>query len=191
MRRWLATGLCLSALALLGHAGWIHGKGYLGQWLMARAWIEAEHNDGDVPEPWPGARTRPVARLVVPELKIDRLVLEGLDLPNLAWGPGSIEGAAGHRIIAGHRDTHFRFLGDLEPGDPLELRFPGRTVSHWTVDARRVVDSRHRLLDLDAPGPLLTLVTCYPLDAGMSETPHRLVINARPSRAGEELAWVR
>ena len=189
MRRQLAAGFGLVALALAGHAGWIHGKGQLGQWLMNQAWIEAERNGEDVKTPWPGARTRPAARLVVPELEIDRLVLEGVDLPNLAWGPGLAEGSGGHRIIAGHRDTHFRFLGQLDRGDALELRFPDRSASRWTVESRSVVDSRERVLDLDAPGPLLTLVTCYPLDTSLRDTPHRLVVSALPADTEGGPAW--
>lgn len=187
MRRILIGGLAVLSLALLAHAGWIHAKGHLGQWLMARAWAESEPGI-DVPEPWPGARTRPIARLVMPELQIDRLVLEGIDLPNLAWGPGLAKGYAGHRIIAGHRDTHFRFLGDLDPGDPLELRFRGKPTERWTVASMEVVDSRTRTLDLDAPGPLLTLITCYPLQTDLSATPHRLVVSAVPADAGQALA---
>ena len=179
-RRFLIGSTVLLGAVLLGHGAWIHAKGRLGQHLMTRAW-EASVEQGRAPAaPWPGARTRPVARLVVPALDIDRLVLEGIDLPGLAWGPGLVRGAHGHRLIAGHRDTHFRFLGDLQPGHRLSLEPTLGPRSDWQVIDRTVVDSRTARIDLDAPGPLLTLATCYPVDGRHADTPLRLIVRARP-----------
>jgi sortase A len=184
VRHRLRGGLIALALAaaavLLGQGAWIHGKGWLGQHLMTHAWTTAREQHREPEPPWPGARTRPVARLFVPELKVDRLVLEGIDLPNLAWGPGMAEGPRGHRIIAGHRDTHFRFLGDLAPGQELRLVAGSGQITDWQIIERRVIDSRTTQLDFDATGPLLTLLTCYPLDGVDAGTPYRLVLAARP-----------
>jgi sortase A len=175
----VGTALLVGAL-LLGHGAWIQAKGRLGQFLMARAW-DASIERGQTPDaPWPGARTRPVARLVVPALDVDRLVLDGVDLPALAWGPGLVHGAAGHRLIAGHRDTHFRFLGDLAPGHRLSLEPALGPSMDWEVIDRSVVDGRITRIDLDAPGPLLTLATCYPVDGHHTNTPYRLIVRARP-----------
>lgn len=194
LRGGLVLFAVLSAVVLLGQGGWIHAKGWLGQQLMARAWSSSIEHARDPRSPWPGARTRPVARLVVPELAIDRLVLDGIEVPGLAWGPGLVRGANGHRVIAGHRDTHFRFLGDLEPGQKLTLQPAGGPSIIWEIDDRRIVDSRIAAIDLDAPGPLLTLLTCYPLDGIEPGTPFRLVLRARPvdeplRSSDEALAW--
>ena len=180
--RVLIFGLALAALAQLAEFGVIQAKGIAGQQLMARAWAEAGENGAD--DPWPGARTRPVARLFVPELKLDRLVVEGVATPNLAWGPGIETGPNGHVLIAAHRDTHFGFLGDLEQGHRIELERPAGIVRSWRVQERRIVDSRTTRLDLNATGPLLTLVTCWPIDAIESGGPLRLIVSAVPA-AGE------
>jgi sortase A len=84
-------------------------------------------------------------------------------------------------LIAAHRDTHFRFLGDLQPGHRIELEQPAGIIRNWRVNDRRVVDSRETQIDLGAPGPLLTLVTCYPLDAPDAGGPLRLVVSAIPA----------
>lgn len=178
IRRSLIIILLGVAAWQLGGAVWHQGKGWLGQVLMQRAWASA--NDGVAASPWPGARTRPVARLFVPELKLDRLVMQGTTTPNLAWGPGLETGTAGHILIAAHRDTHFRFLGELQPGHRLELERTGLATRTWQVTQRRVVDSRTTGIDLDAQGPLLSLVTCYPIDAAAAGGPLRLVVSARP-----------
>ncbi|MFU8878136.1 MAG: sortase domain-bontaining protein [Wenzhouxiangellaceae bacterium] len=160
-------------------AGWVQARGLTGQWLMEKSWQQQEH--GNPPgAPWPGARTRPVARLHVPDLAIDRLVVEGIETPNLAWGPGIATGESGHTVIAAHRDTHFRFLGRLEPEHRIELEYPAGQVGHWRVTSRHVVDSRTTAIDLDAPGPALTLITCWPLDAIETGGPLRLVVSAEP-----------
>lgn len=184
-----ASFLALIALLLvwavtdLATAGWIQAKGWLGQALMERQW-SAEARGGDA-LPWPGARTRPVARLRVPELQIDRLVIEGTATPGLAWGPGLALGRHGHQVIAAHRDTHFAFLGRVRPGHTIELEDASGQISQWTVDELRVVDSRATRIDLDAPGPRLTLVTCWPLNAVETGGPLRLLVRARPTGAPE------
>lgn len=178
--RILIVGLALLALTQLAQFGWIQGKGALGQWLMESAWADAVAGDGPAQRPWPGARTRPVARLHVPELALDRLVVEGLETANLAWGPGIERGRNGHTVIAAHRDTHFRFLGRLEAGHRIELEQPAGVIENWRVEDSRIVDSRTTGLDLHAPGPLLTLVTCWPIDALKTGGPLRLVVSAVP-----------
>jgi sortase A len=168
---WAATDLAT--------AGWIQAKGWLGQALMERHWSAGA--DQREALPWPGARTRPVARLRLPELQIDRLVVEGTATPGLAWGPGLAQGRRGHRVIAAHRDTHFAFLGRVRPGQSVELEEASGQISRWTVDELRVVDSRTTTLDLDAAGPRLTLVTCWPLNAVETGGPLRLLVRARPT----------
>ena len=177
--RWfVALIVLLSAWALtdLGSAAWIQGKGQLGQWLMERHWRNGE----GASLPWPGARTRPAARLYMPELAIDRLVVNGLATPNLAWGPGLHAGPAGHVVIAAHRDTHFAFLSRVEPGQRIELEYPAGQVRTWRIDDLRVVDSRDTDIDLNAPGPQLTLVTCWPFNTLETGGPLRLVVRAQP-----------
>jgi sortase A len=180
--RLVVLALIVIGAAEIARSGWIHAKGQAGQWLMARAWADAEA--GETPRrPWPGARTRPAARLFVPELQLDRLVVEGMDTPNLAWGPGIATGPNGHTVIAAHRDTHFAFLGRLESGHRLELERPGGATGRWRVAGRRIVDAHSTQLNMDAPGPLLTLVTCWPLDATDAGGPLRLVVHAVPDAA--------
>ncbi len=168
--------LLVWALTDLATAAWIQSKGWLGQQLMQRQW-----QAGDPQAlPWPGARTRPVARLRVPELRIDRLVVDGMATANLAWGPGLQQGPRGHQVIAAHRDTHFAFLGRVQAGQILELEDASGHSSHWAVQDLTVVDSRTTTIDLDAPGPLLTLVTCWPFNAVETGGPLRLLVRARP-----------
>ena len=177
MIRSLLIAACVAAaLWHFGQAGSVQAKAWLGQVLLERAWAgtEPEH---PARKPWPGAVSHPVARLHVPELGIDRLVLHGADTPVLAWGPGMETGPGGHRLIAAHRDTHFRFLEHIETGHRLHLEQPDGHVEHWEVVDRAVVDARTTVLDMGLDADLLTLVTCYPFDAPTAGGPLRLVVS--------------
>ena len=119
----LAVAAALAGLGLLADAGWIHAKAALAQHLLAGAW--ARTRDGEArARPWPWADTWPLARLSVARLGVRRLVLAGASGRTLAFGPGhhagtALPGAPGNAVISGHRDTHFRFLGELRPGDGI------------------------------------------------------------------------
>lgn len=179
MRRAMVLLLLLFAGWQLGSAGWVHAKAALGQWLLERAWERTLAGE-DAAEPWPGAVSQPVARLRVPRLDVERLVLAGLDTPVMAWGPGMAVGSGGHRVLAAHRDTHFAFLERVEVGDRFELVDRHGQYSRWFVRSIDVVDSRRTGLDLEWPRKAMTLVTCYPFDAVSAGGPLRLVVRLAP-----------
>jgi sortase A len=185
IRSLLVVSLLAVSLSQLGQGGLIQAKAWLGQLLMERAWAATEPSSPV--KPWPGAVSHPVARLSVPTLAIDRLVLEGAETPVLAWGPGMEVGPNGHQLIAAHRDTHFRFLQRLERGDQLLLEWPGGSIQRWQVIDLAVVDSRRTAIDMGLSQELLSLVTCYPFDAGRPGGPMRYVVSLRPAAgsAGE------
>ena len=71
----------------------------------------------------------PIARLQIPSVGINTLVLEGDDDHALRLGAGHIPGTAlpgeeGNVGIAGHRDTFFRPLHKIEQNDSITLETP-------------------------------------------------------------------
>ena len=92
---------------------------------MQRAWLRAGR-DVERPAPWPWADTWPVARLKSASREVDLIVLAGGSGRTLAFGPGHLSASAmpgeiGNTVIAGHRDTHFRFLRGVEKGELLSI----------------------------------------------------------------------
>ena len=178
----MACLLCLGFWQL-GQGAYIPAKAWLAQELMQRAWARAELED-DRQAPWPWADTWPVARLKANAGEVDLIVLAGGSGRTLAFGPGHLSASAlpgdmGNSVIAGHRDTHFAFLRDVEKGDTLVIeRFSGRKHL-FKVIGIDVVDSRRGSLLLDTDVPVLTLVTCYPFDAEEAGGPMRYVVTAR------------
>ena len=180
---------CLLTVGLwqLGEGSWIYAKAGLAQHLLQRAWSRTLAGEAGA-KPWPWADTWPVARLMVPSQHIDQIVLEGAYGRTLAFGPGHVEsagpiGASGTVILTGHRDTHFRFLQQLERNDVVELQTTTGHRWRYRVKETRIADSRSASIDIMRDQPQLILVTCYPFDAIQAGGPLRYVVTA--TMAGE------
>lgn len=176
---------CLLSLGFwqLGQGAYIPAKAWLAQELMQRAWTRT--GSGEVrATPWPWADTWPVARLTARSGDVDLIVLAGGSGRTLAFGPGHLSASAmpgetGNAVIVGHRDTHFRFLKDMQAGELLKLE-SSKGVQHlYKVIDAEIVDSRKGSLALDTESAMLSLVTCYPFDARETGGPLRYVVTAR------------
>ncbi|MBA6412839.1 class GN sortase [Parahaliea sp. F7430] len=185
-RHWLLVVALVVAVQQLLSAALVYSKAALAPVLMERAWQLTLADGGRSHKPWPWADTWPVARLQVPALGIDQFVLAGASGNALAFGPGldaagRSPGEPGTAVIAGHRDTHFRFLQHLQPAMTLQLELPDGRMLRYRVAGAEVVDSRDVV---EAPaqfGPAqLELVTCFPFDALRAGGPLRYVVRAEP-----------
>lgn len=179
-----ASALLGGILAIwgLGNAGYVHAKAALAQVLLREAWERAQSGDAS-PRPWPWADTWPVARLRVPRLAVDQIVLAGASGRTLAFGPalspaGAAIGAEGAAVLSGHRDTHFAFLRELVTGDRVWLDTPQGRVA-YAVEHATIVDARRARLATGGDGARLVLVTCWPFDAVEPRGPWRYVVEAR------------
>jgi sortase A len=180
--------LCLLLIGLqqLAAAGVIKAKAWLAPVLIATAWEHSLELDGAVVKPWPWADTWPVARLRVPAVGVDQLVLAGDSGNALAFGPGHARasarlGSAGLAVIAGHRDTHFAFLQHVQPGVGLQLQLPDGTLRDYRVRAARIVDAQQHVLPRHSDEETLLLITCYPFDQLRAGGPLRYVVTAEPA----------
>jgi len=167
----------------LGQGAYIPAKAWLAQELMLQAWTRMLSGETRV-TPWPWADTWPIARLTARSGDVDLIVLAGGSGRTLAFGPGHMSasvmpGEVGNAVIAGHRDTHFQFLKDMQAGDLLLLQ-SGRGLEYsYEVVGVDIVDSRTGSLLLDIDAAMLSLVTCYPFDAIDAGGPLRYVVTAR------------
>ena len=166
----------------MGQGSYIPAKAWLAQELMHRAWTRTAEGE-DRAAPWPWADTWPVARLTAKSGDVNLIVLAGGSGRTLAFGPGHLSASAmpgeiGNAVIAGHRDTHFRFLKDVQTGEILTME-SGEGVKHrYQVMAIDIVDSRKGSLLLDTESATLSLVTCYPFDTREVGGPLRYVVTA-------------
>lgn len=190
--RLLGYALFSAGAAMFAFSGGRYAQGVWSQQEARRAWNEAEARaivalarrtataDGLVPAPViPGA---PVARLLIPRLNMDEIVLEGVDDFALNAGPGHLPGSAfpgeqGNAIISAHRDRHFARLGAIELGDTVVTE-SGSHRTRWVVISKRVVDADAPALYRTADATL-TLTTCWPIRY-FGTAPERLLVVAKP-----------
>lgn len=173
----LALVLLIGAGAVLaGKGALIPAKAWVAQLLLERAFAEGLETGRPV-KAWAWADSAPLARLSLPRLGASDIVLSGGSGEALAFGPAHLPASApiggpGTAVLAAHRDTHFRVLEHVRPGDEIRLE---------TLDGRRL---RYRVAgaqvvrrDSYAPAGDLALVTCWPFGAS-ERGPLRYVVTA-------------
>jgi len=155
-------------LAFMGHGLYIQAKAALAQALLDRAWAQTLARN-DIHKPWPWFDSWPVARISIPRLDRQAVILAGASGQALAFGPTHVNGTAapgqpGTIVYAAHRDTHFTFMGELTRGDIIQVTSRTGTQYAYRVEGFRVARWDRSGLDPAVPGRLV-LVTCWPLDA--------------------------
>jgi len=177
--------LLCAGLALGVRAGYLNAKAALAGLLLERAW-DAALVTGHAIKPWPWADLHPIARLRIPSLRLDQIVLDDANPRSLAFGPAHVgatawPGASGNVVLAGHRTSWFEPLRGIAHGAEVRLEWrgsDGRAASRvYRVEEIRIVSpddvSALRSSEQDA----LTLVTCYPFGYG-ARSPLRYVVRA-------------
>ncbi|MEK5025409.1 class D sortase [Paenibacillus sp. FSL M7-1046] len=122
-----------------------------------------------------------IGEIYFPRLDKRVAILEGTERPQLKKGAGHYEGSAaigaiGNSVLAGHRDTVFRGLGNLEVHDLIELETAeGKFI--YEVTGSLIVDGDERGAIKQSDTPVLTLITCYPFSY-VGSAPDRYLLSA-------------
>jgi sortase A len=123
-----------------------------------------------------------IARLKIPRLGADFVVVKGSDPADLRKGPGTFDGTPlpglhGTTAIAGHRTTYlapFRHLDDLHPDDRITVELPYATFV-YRVQRTRIVSPAAVKVLRDVGYDRLVLSACTPLFSSAQ----RIVVVAR------------
>lgn len=121
------------------------------------------------------------ADLIIPRLKVKIPVIEGTDEDELSVGAGHYAGSVlpGERdncVIAGHRDTVFRKMGQLKNGDLLHVS-SNQGVFTYRIRKMWITDPDDHTVIVSRDEPILTLATCYPFSF-IGPAPKRYIIEA-------------
>jgi sortase A len=171
--------------------------GFFGLGYVAYNYFEAHHYQAtqmkqfempaiarqvNLPTPRVVAEGDMLGQLQVPRLGLNAIVVEGDSHAALKHAVGhlrdtALPGELGNVALAGHRDSFFRPLRDIQLGD--EIRFNTLQRSYkYRVDAINVVRPREVGILKSSTGRDLTLVTCYPIYY-VGPAPKRLIVHAR------------
>ena len=188
VRRVASTGLIAAGCILLAASVASAARGALARDAARSRWAELEASRAATGAratlaggmSWAAAPGSPVARLIIPRLGLDEVVVEGVGDDALRAGPGHMTGRAlpgevGNAVISAHRDRHFKGLGALAVGDTVITESTGGNV-RWVVSRIRVVTADAPVLRTSAT-PLLTLTTCWPIRY-FGSAPDRLIAEA-------------
>ena len=119
-----------------------------------------------LPPPVPG---EPVARIVIPAIGVDKIVVEGISRDDLKKGPGHypgtpMPGQPGNAAIAGHRTTYgapFHRVDELVPGDEILVTTVQGEFRYEVTGQRIVSPSEVEVVNYQGDDRL-TLTACHP-----------------------------
>jgi LPXTG-site transpeptidase (sortase) family protein len=127
----------------------------------------------------------PVGRLEIPRLEMSVIVFHGTDDMTLNLGVGHVPGtplpgAEGNVALAAHRDTFFRPLERIAPGDEI-IFSSDKGRFEYVVEYTHVVGPENTYVMESRGYRELTLITCYPFYF-IGAAPERFIVHARPAR---------
>jgi len=162
----------------LGYAGFVVADSHAYQALETKKFAQAV----PISEPHILVEGEVIGELQVPRLGLDVIVVQGDSPASLRRAVGhlansAMPGEAGNVALAGHRDTFFRPLRDIQPGD--EIRFKARAHSFdYRVESIEVVSPADMRVLEPSAGHELTLLTCFPFYY-VGPAPKRFIVRAR------------
>src|SRR5579864_6870635 len=123
-----------------------------------------------------------LGEIQIPHLDLNAVVVEGDSPRILRRAVGHLSGTAlpgqsGNVALAGHRDTFFRSLRLIRPGDIITFKTPGQQYQ-YEVESTRVVEPNDTSVLEPSGGKQLTLITCFPFSY-VGPAPDRFVVVAK------------
>src|SRR6185295_12168231 len=120
-------------------------------------------------------------RIEVPRLGVSAVIRAGTDARTLRLAVGYIPGTAlpgenGNLGLAGHRDTFFRKLRDINPDDEIRVTTKDGVFRYYVQRTNIVMPEDVWVLN-ETAYPALTLVTCYPFTY-IGSAPQRFIVRA-------------
>lgn len=186
--QWTQRVLFTTAILMLGYCGFVLADTWIFQRRESAAlarFVPAERAASDVSVPsLPIAAIGPdglIGRMEVRRLDVSVVVAEGTSNKTLRRAVGHIAGTAlpgqpGNVGIAGHRDTFFRPLRNIQRDDIITLTTLRGEYRYRVVSTNVVSPDNVAVLDSDE-NEVLTLVTCYPFYF-VGPAPGRFIVRA-------------
>jgi len=166
----LGCGLIILGLFGIAKASLMPIKAIIGQHYLEVAWKESLKNN-KLSKPWKSADFYMIGELIVPNLKISRVILNSVSGEALAWSIGRVTNLVSSSknepiILAGHRDSHMQFMSKLKIGDKIELMMTDGVLKTYEISQLEVTDKPElKLLSNSINSDSLILTTCWPFQS--------------------------
>jgi len=187
--RWSRNAFLAAGVLALSYSGFVlldsklyqASQAHLFQQQLesARPPVASASGVSDLPVvPIPGGT---LGRIEIARIGLAAMILEGTDARTLRRAVGHIPGTPlpgqqGNVAIAGHRDTFFRALRNVQHDDEIRLTTLNGTY-RYLVDSTQVVAPEDTQVLDDSSDAILTLVTCYPFYY-VGPAPKRFIVRA-------------
>ena len=177
----LGCGLIILGLFGIAKASLMPIKAIIGQHYLEVAWKESLKNN-KLSKPWKSADFYMIGELIVPKLKISRVILNSVSGEALAWSIGRVNnvGSSSSRgpiILAGHRDSHMQFMSKLNIGDKIELMMTDGVLKTYEISQLEVADKPElKISKTSIIDESLVLTTCWPFNASRSSQQRYIVV---------------
>jgi sortase A len=175
--RWTSNLLLMGGIAAIGYAASILAIGEAYQTLELRRF----NHEVILAEPRVPLIGEAIGEIQIPSVGLQAVIVHGASPQILRLGVGHLPetpmpGEPGNIALAGHRDTYFRSLRRVQPGDTITLRSSAGTFQ-YQVDTTSVVSPQDVGVLLPSERNELTLVTCFPFDY-LGSAPNRFIVRA-------------
>ena len=177
----LGCGLIILGLFGIAKASLMPIKAIIGQHYLEVAWKDSLKSN-KLSKPWKSADFYMVGELIVPKLKISRVILNSVSGEALAWSIGRVNnvGSSSSRgpiILAGHRDSHMQFMSKLNIGDKIELMMTDGVLKTYEISQLEVTDRPELKTSYTSINDeSLVLTTCWPFNASRSSQQRYIVV---------------
>jgi sortase A len=180
-RKHILRGACYFFLAFgifaLGYAGFVLADSHAYQALEMKKFKQA----GLLSEPHILVEGDVIGEIQVPRLGLNAIVVQGDSPANLRravahLAKSALPGKWGNVALAGHRDTFFRPLRDIRPGDEIIFKTRERNFD-YRVESIEIVAPNDVQVLAPSSGHDLTFITCFPFHF-VGSAPKRLIVRA-------------
>lgn len=166
-----------AGLLAAGYAGYVIADAQIYQAIQLRKF---PHDVPNIELHSPGIGER-VGEIEIPRLELRAVILQGDSSQVLRRGVGhlpntAMPGELGNVGLAGHRDSFFRPLRQIRPGDMIAVHTL-KGEFQYRVESARVVSPANVEVLASTDKRQLTLVTCFPFNY-VGAAPNRFIVRS-------------
>jgi sortase A len=175
--RWASYLFLFAGLLAVGYAGYLIADAQIFQAVQLHRF---DHR-APLSEPHLPVMGEVLGRIEISSLALRTVILQGDSPEILRRGVGHVPGTPmpgerGNIALAGHRDTFFRPLRQIRPGDVIALQTFAQKFEYRVQSTSIVSPADTQVLE-SSEGRELTLVTCFPFDY-VGAAPNRFIVRA-------------